>query len=577
MGIYCVRVDGTASTKASATGPISTPARCMSIATHNAETFAPGDKIIVGGQGGVIFDMLVPPSSGVTYQADDNRPRITGKAVSPNFTKAGDVYVADVADTVFDVFVYTSGDSAQAVLARNNTTATAPAAGQWGQEGGKLYIRLSDSSNPNGAVVAVTSPQAVNVVTKSDVVTDGLIIPCSAYHDWHGHLGGIVLNTGCNGCQIKNTKAAFSQHGLTVYSESVDCVTDTFEATDCFSAGVAIAQGFPNKHNTGSVLRNGKFLRCGLEGGGAFAVVTHGATSTGLVKDVLIENCEIVQGEGENWGHGLSLWHVDGATVKKCKISGFKKNGKDGISGAESAKNVKVENNIISNCYNGINISGEALVIGNYVKKVGYCCVRANKARGSIVNNTLDAENKGSGYPLAIWNGQLENVSNNIFARGKYSIRDMTTNTTIANFYNNNEFDCPTPHNITTITQSGGNIKVDPGVIDEEGRLSAGSPMIKAGVAIAGVTSAWSDFHGVVAGSEPNIGADQNKFTPLPPVPPTPPPPAPPVPAGNFSEWVPFDGTLPALAFAELVPARLKEVQVWSKLVEKKEIDGVPQ
>lgn len=567
MATYCVRADGTAVNKSDATGPISNPAKCMSVATHNAETFSSGDTIIVSGLGGVIFDMLVPPSSGAAYEADDTRPIITGKAITPVFTKSENVYSADLADIVFDVFIYRSGHSAQAALIRNNTTATNPAAGEWGQAGGKLYVRMPDSSDPNSVVIAVTSPQAINVVTKNDVVLDGFIIPFSAYYDWHGHLGGIVLNTGCNGCQVKNIKAAYSQHGLTVYSESVDCVADGFEAVDCYSAGVAIAQGFANKHNTGAILRNGKFTRCGLEGGGSFAVVAHGATDTGLVKNVLIENCEITQGDGDNWGHGLSLWHLDGAVIKKCKISDFKRTGKDGISSAASAKNVRVENNIITDCYNGVNISGEVNIIGNYIKNTGYCCIRANNVKGNIVNNTLDANKKSSGYPLAIWGGQLTNVSNNIFVRGKFSVRDMNTNVTITNFFNNNEFDCATQHNITTVTNHGGNVNLDPGVIDAEGRLSAGSSMIKAGVAVSGVTDSWVDFHGEAAGAEPNIGSDQKKDGAVPP-PPTPKP-------SGESPWISFDKTMPKLDFENTAPAKLLSVQIWNKVATKTEVKAI--
>jgi hypothetical protein len=40
MATYFLRADGTAANKAAATGPASDATKCMSLATHNAETFA---------------------------------------------------------------------------------------------------------------------------------------------------------------------------------------------------------------------------------------------------------------------------------------------------------------------------------------------------------------------------------------------------------------------------------------------------------------------------------------------------------------------------------------------------------
>lgn len=66
MAIYHMRADGTAPNKAAATGPADNPAACMSIATHNNQTFTPGDEIRLYDTGGPYQSMLIPPSSGAS-------------------------------------------------------------------------------------------------------------------------------------------------------------------------------------------------------------------------------------------------------------------------------------------------------------------------------------------------------------------------------------------------------------------------------------------------------------------------------------------------------------------------------
>ena len=51
---YYMRADGTAANKAAATGPASDKTKCMSITTHNKQTFSPGDRIYLSSQGGII-------------------------------------------------------------------------------------------------------------------------------------------------------------------------------------------------------------------------------------------------------------------------------------------------------------------------------------------------------------------------------------------------------------------------------------------------------------------------------------------------------------------------------------------
>lgn len=519
MATFYLRNDGTAPNKGAAVGPLSDPSKCMNVAVHNSQTFNVGDKIIVGDQGGMITSMIVAPSNGVTYTGTDNLTKIVGGAINPTFTKAGDIYSADITGTVFDVFVYSGGLKAEYPLTRNTTAPNAIVAGEWSQIGSKLNVRLLDDSDPKDSIWVVTTPQVFNVVGKSDVVIEGFNIPFSAYYDWHGHLGGIVFNNGCTNCQVKNITASYCQHALTIYSRSTDCLAEQFTVSDCYSAGVAIAQGFANQHNTGSILRNSTFTRCGLEGGGAFAVVAHGAADTGLVKNALIDNIVVSQGDTNDvWGHGISTWHSDGVTISNSKITGFNRNGKDGITAANTANNTTFKNNTILDCYNGIQYHNNSLVIGNLIKDSKYCSIRANSASGSIVNNTLDPNNRGNGYPIGIWNSNFTHVSNNIYLNGRYAVRDMTANSTVTNFTNNISFNCRDAATISSITNSSGNRDINPGSLRPiTAELYPGSAAIGTGIRISDIHDTWIDKDSNTVPATPNIGASQ--FVPDPIVP----------------------------------------------------------
>lgn len=61
---HYMRADGTAPSKARATGPSSDPAKCMNVSVHNAETFTPGDTITICGDGGPFVSQIRIPSSG---------------------------------------------------------------------------------------------------------------------------------------------------------------------------------------------------------------------------------------------------------------------------------------------------------------------------------------------------------------------------------------------------------------------------------------------------------------------------------------------------------------------------------
>jgi parallel beta-helix repeat protein len=80
-----MRADGTAANKAAATGPCTTVANCMSVTTHNAQTFSATDVIVFCDDGGTYTSEVVAPSSGSS--GDGNRITYQGESGgSPVFT-----------------------------------------------------------------------------------------------------------------------------------------------------------------------------------------------------------------------------------------------------------------------------------------------------------------------------------------------------------------------------------------------------------------------------------------------------------------------------------------------------------
>lgn len=89
---YYMRADGTAANKAAASGPCGTQANCMSIATHDADTYSGDDIIILCDDGGVYRDQMDIPSSGsdgspISYEANvGDTPIISGADIIGTWT-----------------------------------------------------------------------------------------------------------------------------------------------------------------------------------------------------------------------------------------------------------------------------------------------------------------------------------------------------------------------------------------------------------------------------------------------------------------------------------------------------------
>lgn len=106
MATYYIRADGSAANKAAATGPTTDATKCMSSTTHNAETFAAGDQILLSDKGGAIGRINLV-SSGTS-----GNPIVYGKA--PGETPAINIndyplYASAKTDVTIQDLILTSG------------------------------------------------------------------------------------------------------------------------------------------------------------------------------------------------------------------------------------------------------------------------------------------------------------------------------------------------------------------------------------------------------------------------------------------------------------------------------------
>ncbi len=150
---YYIRADGLALNREMATGPPSDKSRCMSVATHNAETFSPGDVIKISNKGGHITSQIIPPSSGsiiggpITYTSAEGESAV----IDANHRVTSWSYVGD------GVYLGTTiGGGAWMVfedgLPLRQATSSNCSDGKWFSNHTKLFYRPSSNSPDNHIV-----------------------------------------------------------------------------------------------------------------------------------------------------------------------------------------------------------------------------------------------------------------------------------------------------------------------------------------------------------------------------------------------------------------------------------------
>ena len=174
-GTYYLRADGTAPNKAAATG-CGSPSTAMSVATHNAQGFSPGDTIVVCSQGGHYRAEFGTPSSGsssspITYQADGSPVFKASDLVVGWTVHSGNVWRASVSTEPMEVWIDGSfGDRKEGVgdLTGDN---------DWVWSSNTLYL-YSSAGDPDfrtsPGIEAGKRAYAGVISSRTHVVYDGL-------------------------------------------------------------------------------------------------------------------------------------------------------------------------------------------------------------------------------------------------------------------------------------------------------------------------------------------------------------------------------------------------------------------
>jgi len=174
---YTMRADGTAANKAAAVdGDPAVQAECMSIATHNAETFSAGDVIMLADTGGDYRSTLIPPSSGssgnhIVYEAySGDTPVLNGAEIITGWTPEGTENVWEAAATSQRQQLFIDGTFGD----RKASTGACVSEYDWYWASNVLYLYAT--ADPDGEYTTVeASYRLIGMSVETDYITvDGL-------------------------------------------------------------------------------------------------------------------------------------------------------------------------------------------------------------------------------------------------------------------------------------------------------------------------------------------------------------------------------------------------------------------
>lgn len=198
---YYMRTDGTAANKAAATGPGSTQANCMNEATHNGETFAAGDTIVLCDDGGVFDGKIVPPTSGssgneITYEEESGDTVV----LTYTATAAHAIDLSGRSYIIIDGFTFTNCNgwiladgshlTIQNCVFSNDSTICRNDASCIGCDG--MYAGIRMGKNDTGQNYDIEYNQVINCTFSADCY------PRAHIYIWHPNNSG-VESTGAFG------------------------------------------------------------------------------------------------------------------------------------------------------------------------------------------------------------------------------------------------------------------------------------------------------------------------------------------------------------------------------------------
>jgi len=227
---YYMRADGTAANKAAATGPCSVVANCMSIATHDADTYSADDIIVVCDDGGTYRDQMDIPSSGtsghpITYQAESGgSPVISGANLVTTWGDEGDNVWSATVTTQPEVVTFDGHYGyRQAVVGSVNSEY------DWYWASNVLYVY--STSDPDTAYVspgieAANRAFAIVINGKSYITVDGITFSTNNEH---------AVNVSGNSSYLTFTNCIFENSSNQNFNSDIGGTQSNITIEDCTS------------------------------------------------------------------------------------------------------------------------------------------------------------------------------------------------------------------------------------------------------------------------------------------------------------------------------------------------------
>lgn len=376
MADYTMRADGTAANKAAALdGDPAVQAECMSVATHNAETFSAGDAIQLADTGGIYRAKVIVPSSGsvgspITYEEySGDAPLLYGSteltSAALKWTASGsgvNEYYCELAGSGDpsldepDLVVFHDADPANVVQLVDGTLgALADHESGYGDNDAlgflTVYVR-DDTGDPDVSGVTIEASQrgCFLVSSKNYVTVDGLTFKYGIDPE------GGLRSDGCSYLIVQNCEAYWNNgHGIGIKNanSTIDSCTAGYNGGHNLLAG-----GNEGSHATGMTIKN--------------SIAHHGINNfwSGWdgygIKFLFVDDSEILNCESYlNELQGIDLDGTTGEGSYRCRVSGnfIHDNVFQGILVEVYSDDCEIDNNLlIDNCTSNNNATGEIAV-----------------------------------------------------------------------------------------------------------------------------------------------------------------------------------------------------------------------
>jgi len=452
---YYMRADGTAANKAAATGPPSSASACMSIATHNGETFSPGDNFGISSQGGD-YDCsainIAPPSSG-----SSGNP-ITYRAVS------GETPVLDAAGARAHVFYnLKSYINIDGITFKNATTRMLAIRAQITSITGFEITNCTFNGNAGGIGIQLycEEDRDVSNITISNCTFQNLDNDGIRFYFGTAAGTGIIHTVTIKDCTFASiTNAGAACHGIDIlFSNLANAL-----AADRFPYGLIIRNNIFNEINASAIRFYSKATSANFIANNIISYAGYGdayainAIQLHSCKGLIVEHNDVSYtacsgpGDGQgiilDWANSDITYMTEGAIVRynNCHHNtDASSTGAGGIS-AFRAKDCQIYYNTCHNNVHGIKMNSDA----------GGACTGNVFYNNTIINNTNDGVLLETNSPITTWTNNI--IANN----GGEGVDDNSANDPTFTYnclYNN------TGGNYSGFTLGAGCIETDPQIL----------------------------------------------------------------------------------------------------------------